>query len=231
MEQIADRFKNPLDAELVDDFPWWTARVEARLKANLRPLDGVPAVQLKSWLEGAWYWDVTQNIIRLPVGGITSAGELLKEYLLYQLTVENAIDKVSDADSRIFAYHWHSSFMNNYQKLISNTLIMASTIWTCTLSRAASQMIQGREICLQMAVVKRWLDRNITKRFIKITRRRVNGKGMWRLIIQKEVLTVCKYLTLTARSLDLVTLVTSRLWIVLQTDADIEGGDHQREST
>ena len=55
-DKIADRFKNPGDAELTDiNTHGWAARVDARMKANLRPGDGVPAVHLKSWLEGSGY--------------------------------------------------------------------------------------------------------------------------------------------------------------------------------
>lgn len=50
---IADRFKSPLDAELATDIPNWAARVEARLSGALRPHDGIPAANLKSWVEGA----------------------------------------------------------------------------------------------------------------------------------------------------------------------------------
>lgn len=50
---IADRFKSPLDVELATDVPNWTARVEERLKAALRPNDGIAAPQLKDWIEGA----------------------------------------------------------------------------------------------------------------------------------------------------------------------------------
>ena len=55
-DKIADRFKDPLDAELTNiAIHGWAARVDARLKSNLRPTDGVPAVHLKSWLEGSGY--------------------------------------------------------------------------------------------------------------------------------------------------------------------------------
>jgi hypothetical protein len=52
-DKIADRFKDPCDEELATTVPGWIGRVEARLKANLRPHDGVAAANLKSWLEGA----------------------------------------------------------------------------------------------------------------------------------------------------------------------------------
>lgn len=50
---IADRFKSPLDVELATDVPSWTARVDQRLQAALRPHDGIAAAQLKDWIAGA----------------------------------------------------------------------------------------------------------------------------------------------------------------------------------
>lgn len=52
-DNIADRFKDIYDEQLATMAPGWTRRVEERLKASLRPRDGVPAAKLKSWLEGA----------------------------------------------------------------------------------------------------------------------------------------------------------------------------------
>lgn len=52
-DKIEDRFKDPLDQGLATDVPGWSERVAQRLKANLRPRDGVAAANLKSWLEGA----------------------------------------------------------------------------------------------------------------------------------------------------------------------------------
>jgi hypothetical protein len=52
-DNIQDRFKDPFDEELATNVPGWAARVAERLKANLRPRDGVAAANLKSWLEGA----------------------------------------------------------------------------------------------------------------------------------------------------------------------------------
>ena len=52
-DNIADRFKNPLDEELATTVPGWFGRVAERLKANMRPEDGVSAACLKSWLQGA----------------------------------------------------------------------------------------------------------------------------------------------------------------------------------
>jgi hypothetical protein len=52
-DKIEDRFKDPLDQELATDVPGWSKRVAERMKANLRPRDGVAAANLKSWLEGA----------------------------------------------------------------------------------------------------------------------------------------------------------------------------------
>lgn len=52
-DKIEDRFKDPFDEELATTVPGWTRRVAERMKANLRPRDGVAAPNLKSWLEGA----------------------------------------------------------------------------------------------------------------------------------------------------------------------------------
>jgi hypothetical protein len=75
--------------------PEWTQRVEERLKATLRPKDGVPAANLKSWLEGAGFWDVKQVILRLPVGGSSSGGKLLLEFMRDQVELENQVPLVS----------------------------------------------------------------------------------------------------------------------------------------
>ena len=52
-DNIADRFKNPLDEELATTVPGWSGRVAERLQAVMRPHDGVAAACLKSWLQGA----------------------------------------------------------------------------------------------------------------------------------------------------------------------------------
>lgn len=52
-DKIADRFKDPECEVVATSIPGWTSRVKERLLSNLRPKDGVPASQLKSWLEGA----------------------------------------------------------------------------------------------------------------------------------------------------------------------------------
>lgn len=52
-DNIEDRFKDQYDEELAHTVPGWSARVTERLKATMRPQDGVPAPRLKSWLEGA----------------------------------------------------------------------------------------------------------------------------------------------------------------------------------
>ena len=52
-DNIADRFKNKDDEQIATDVPGWMERVTEDLKATLRPRDGVPGPQLKSWLEGA----------------------------------------------------------------------------------------------------------------------------------------------------------------------------------
>jgi hypothetical protein len=56
-DKIVDRFKDPYDEQLATMVSEWRQRVEERHKATLRPRDGVPAVSLKSWLEGAGFWD------------------------------------------------------------------------------------------------------------------------------------------------------------------------------
>jgi hypothetical protein len=94
-DNIADRFKDPHDEQLATMVPEWTQRVEERLKATLRPKDGVPAANLKSWLEGAGFWDVKQVILRLPVGGSSSGGKLLLEFMRDQVELENQVPLVS----------------------------------------------------------------------------------------------------------------------------------------
>ncbi len=94
-DKIADRFKDPYDKQLAVMVPEWTKRVEERHKATLRPRDGVPAANLKSWLEGAGFWDVKQLVMRLPVGGDTPAGKLLLEFMRYQTDLENFVPLVS----------------------------------------------------------------------------------------------------------------------------------------
>lgn len=51
--EIADRFIEPSDRELDIQFPNWNKRIGIRLEAELRPKDGIPAVNLKAWLQGA----------------------------------------------------------------------------------------------------------------------------------------------------------------------------------
>ncbi|KAH7321941.1 hypothetical protein BKA65DRAFT_568848 [Rhexocercosporidium sp. MPI-PUGE-AT-0058] len=95
-DNIADRFKNPLDQELATTVPGWSGRVSERLKANMRPQDGVAAACLKSWLQGAGFWDVKQIVLPIPVGGNTRSGQLLKEFVIYELELENCIPKLCD---------------------------------------------------------------------------------------------------------------------------------------
>lgn len=53
-DNIADRLKRPsYDDELAKTVPGWMKRVTERHKAILRPRGGIPAVNVKSWLEGA----------------------------------------------------------------------------------------------------------------------------------------------------------------------------------
>lgn len=94
-DNIADRFKDPYDEQLASTVTEWAQRVEERLKATLRPRDGVPAVNLKSWLEGAGFWDVKELVIRLPVGGESPGGKLLLDFMKYQTDLENCIPLVS----------------------------------------------------------------------------------------------------------------------------------------
>lgn len=54
-DNIRDRFKDPDEDDLAKQVPGWQERVAERLKAKLRPRDGVAAANLKSWLEGAGY--------------------------------------------------------------------------------------------------------------------------------------------------------------------------------
>ncbi|KAI9049289.1 hypothetical protein LZ554_007135 [Drepanopeziza brunnea f. sp. 'monogermtubi'] len=95
-DNIADRFKNPLDAELATTVPGWTERVAERLKATMAPRDGVAAACLKSWFQGAGFWDVKQIVLPIPVGGNTRSGQLMKEYVLYQTELENCIPKLCE---------------------------------------------------------------------------------------------------------------------------------------
>ena len=108
-DKIADRFKDPYDDQLASMVPEWTQRVEERLKATLRPRDGVPAANLKSWLEGAGFWDVKQLVMRLPVGGDSLAGKLLLDCLRYQTDLENLIPLVSLECLISIASIYHSS--------------------------------------------------------------------------------------------------------------------------
>ncbi|KAF8866037.1 hypothetical protein BDZ45DRAFT_796270 [Acephala macrosclerotiorum] len=100
-DKIEDRFKDPLDQELATRVPGWSGRVAQHLKANLRPRVGVAAANLKSWLEGAGFWDVKQFVLPIPVGGSTRSGKLIKEYILYQLELENSIPKLLEELSEV----------------------------------------------------------------------------------------------------------------------------------
>jgi len=79
---------------LATNVPGWSGRVEERKKAILRPLDGVAAANLKSWLQGAGFTEVTEIVIRIPVGGNTRSGQHLKVFLLYQISLENEVPKL-----------------------------------------------------------------------------------------------------------------------------------------
>ncbi|PQE16761.1 hypothetical protein CJF30_00003465 [Rutstroemia sp. NJR-2017a BBW] len=92
---IADRLERPSHTdELASDVPGWMRRVEERQKATMRPRDGIPAVNLKSWLEGAGFWDVQEQVRRLPIGGTTTAGKRLGDFILYQTELEDSIPQL-----------------------------------------------------------------------------------------------------------------------------------------
>jgi hypothetical protein len=109
-DKIVDRFKDPCDEQLATTVPEWMQRVEERLKATLRPRDGIPAPNLKSWLEGAGFWDVKQLVMRLPVGGDSAAGKLLLDFIKYQIDLENFIPLVCLRTNSIQACPPHSIF-------------------------------------------------------------------------------------------------------------------------
>ncbi|TVY91266.1 hypothetical protein LAWI1_G003407 [Lachnellula willkommii] len=94
-DKIADRFKKEVDTEIATNSPGWSGRVEARLKGNMRQRIGVAAANLKDWLEGAGFYDVAEDIIRLPIGGFTSSGQQLEELLLERIELENSIPKLA----------------------------------------------------------------------------------------------------------------------------------------
>jgi hypothetical protein len=52
-DDITDRFESGTDEQLATMVPGWIERVQERLKAVLRPRDGIAAVNLQSWVEGA----------------------------------------------------------------------------------------------------------------------------------------------------------------------------------
>ncbi|KAH8683167.1 hypothetical protein BGZ60DRAFT_524506 [Tricladium varicosporioides] len=92
--RIEDRFEKPKDLELAINVPNWSARVETRLKAGLRPMDGVPAENLRSHLEDAGFCDVKQIIAPLSIGGKNIIGQKLKDVILWQLGLEDSIPKL-----------------------------------------------------------------------------------------------------------------------------------------
>ncbi|KAI9732260.1 MAG: hypothetical protein M1818_007579 [Claussenomyces sp. TS43310] len=90
-DDIAGRLKETPDSELNISVPAWSARVHQRLQAALRPKDGIPAVNLKSWMEGAGFWDVKQLIFHLPVGGDSVKGQTLLGLIGDQLEMEDSV--------------------------------------------------------------------------------------------------------------------------------------------
>ncbi|QSZ36041.1 hypothetical protein DSL72_007165 [Monilinia vaccinii-corymbosi] len=96
-DNIADRIKRPsYDEELATTVPGWMERVTERHKAILRPRGGIPAVNVKSWVEGAGFWDVKEIVHRLPVGGATTTGQRLKDFILYQVGLERDIPQLRE---------------------------------------------------------------------------------------------------------------------------------------
>ena len=65
-----------------------------RLKARIRPYEEIAASNLKSWLQGAGFWDVKQTVTRLPVGGASQTGKLLKDFIIYEMDLEQSIPEV-----------------------------------------------------------------------------------------------------------------------------------------
>lgn len=74
--------------------PGWTKRIAEKLKARIRPNEDVAGPNLKSWLQGAGFWDVKQSIRRLPVGGNSRIGQLLQRFILYRVELEDSVPKV-----------------------------------------------------------------------------------------------------------------------------------------
>lgn len=58
-DSIPDRFTDQKDDDLATSVPGWSKRVEERLKARVRPNEDVAGPDLKSWLQGAGFWDVS----------------------------------------------------------------------------------------------------------------------------------------------------------------------------
>lgn len=48
------------------------------------------------------FWDVKQIVLPVPVGGSTISGQLLKEFVMYQIQLENYIPKVSEPWKTIY---------------------------------------------------------------------------------------------------------------------------------
>ncbi|KAG9237287.1 hypothetical protein BJ875DRAFT_370352 [Amylocarpus encephaloides] len=91
---IEDRLGDTRGSDLQDTVPGWFTRVEEVLNASLRPQDGVPAANLKTWLQASGFYDVKQAIFQLPIGGDTASGKKLQDLLLYQFKLEDSIPKL-----------------------------------------------------------------------------------------------------------------------------------------
>lgn len=93
-DDIPDRFTDQNDDDLATTVPGWNKRVVERLKARIRPSEDIAGPNLKSWLQGAGFWDVKQSIRCLPVGGHSRIGQLLKSFTLYKVELEDSIPEV-----------------------------------------------------------------------------------------------------------------------------------------
>ncbi len=133
----------------------------------------MPAANLKTWLEGAGFWDIRQLVMHLPIGGDSTAGKLLLDFLEYQTDHENfnplvRLTECSDMASvglprciflnppafhpligRIIISHGGSQRNPPQPKLqmTYSTSVSAISTLICTPSRDANQSIHGLAIC------------------------------------------------------------------------------------
>ncbi|KAH8598104.1 hypothetical protein B0O99DRAFT_54545 [Bisporella sp. PMI_857] len=95
-DNIDDRFKGGEDSDIATLVPGWTTRVAERLKSRLRPSEEVAAPKLKSWLQGAGFWDVKQSITHLSVGGKTRTEHNLRDFVVWQAELEDSIPELKE---------------------------------------------------------------------------------------------------------------------------------------